>query len=118
MRTTSKPTTIHSLSEELLVHILSFLRAKEFGFVGMVDKTVFHLYRLALAISTVVGSCPVIPLTSPLRQQQSLSCVLFTPSSLFVFEVTNLLAALSMPAPVSLEQGKYIRYTILRVWFN
>jgi hypothetical protein len=99
---------IHALSDEVLVHFLSYLQAKELGVLNMVDRTVFCVKRLQMAVKTIMRTSLVIPLTSPLKRQQSLACCLHTPSSLFVFEVCNILAALSTPIPLTEHKGKIV----------
>lgn len=96
---------MYSLSDEIIAYTLSFLQSKELGVVNIVDKSVFGKQRLQIAIKLILGNSCVIPLTSPLKRQQSLSCTTYTPSALYVFEITNILSALSTPVPMSEQKG-------------
>lgn len=88
----SKRTTIFHLTDDNIISILSYLRAFDFVNISEVDKTVFSKYRIQTSIKTIIKS----GLNGILFEPD-----VFSPASLYIFEVKKISAALnSYPPPL------------------
>lgn len=105
---------ISRISDEVMIHLLSYLRALDLGLLTRVDKDVFAKERIEQAVRLIINSSPSLQLFSPLKKQQNIACTVYTPPSLYVLEVTNILAAISFPLPLTGEKGKLrVSYIII-----
>lgn len=92
---------MNSLSEELVILCLTYLRASDLVNVRETNKALFSQQRVSTVIQRIMQSYPLLlSSTSPLKKQLSLTNCLYRPDSLFVFEVTSILSALSSPQPL------------------
>ncbi len=102
---------MNKLSDETMIEILMYLRATELATLTETNKEFFSRYRVGMAIQRIIKESPtLINTTSPfkkhiLRIQQAKG--LLRPESLYVFEVANILSALTFPQPL-FGKGKLI----------
>jgi hypothetical protein len=90
-----------TLTDELVILCLTYLRATDFVNVRETNKAIFSAQRISTAIQRIMDSTPLLlSTTSPLKKQLSLTTRLYRPDSLFVFEVTSIMSALSAPQPL------------------
>jgi hypothetical protein len=93
-----------ALSDELMVHIIGFLRAIDIARLAEVDKTIFSRKRLSFAIRRIMIESPVLPLQ--IKKLTSLvELDILTAATLYVFEVNSILSSLSFPQPIE-SKGK------------
>jgi len=92
---------MNSLSEELVILCLTYLRATDLVNVRETNKALFSQHRVSTVIQRIMQSYPLLlSTTSPFKKQLSLTNSLYRPDSLFVFEVTSIMSALSSPQPL------------------
>jgi hypothetical protein len=106
-RKKTKKCAIISVSDEVIVHILSFLRAVDLAMLSKVDKRIFSKPHIEQAVRLIMTTSPSLQLASPLKKQQTFAINRCIPPHLYVLEITNILAALSFPLPLTGEKGEW-----------
>ena len=95
---------IKDLSNENVIHILSYLRATDLASAREVDKTVFSELRISHAIDLLLEEVYVLQTPSSTKPQKGPIAIgvpftMFTkrPDYLFVKEISQILLALTSP---------------------
>jgi hypothetical protein len=104
-----------ALSDELMVHIIGFLRAIDIARLSEVDKTIFSRKRLSFAIRRIMIESPVLPLQ--IKKLTSLvELDILTAATLYVFEVNSILSSLSFPQPIESKgkRGFFLSFSVLK----
>eukprot|EP01039_Chlorochromonas_danica_P007569 gene7569-8369_t len=93
--------TFNDLSDEVVIYILTYLRAHDFASIQLVNKVLFPATRWQAAIQQWMNQHQPALIVTPLRKQMMLTMTIPSPASLYVFEATSLLNALSLPTPLT-----------------
>ncbi len=88
-----------------MIEILLYLRATDLAALCETNKELFNQYRIGTAIHRLLRESPsLIHSTSPFKKHllriQSGNASILRPESLYVFEVANILSALTAPQPL------------------
>ena len=101
---TSSSCKIQKLSDEVLIHILTYLRSVDLASVREVDKTIFSSYRVSASIHLQLADYSVFTSTA-ITQQFKIPdvsiCDLLRPDILYVREIYVLNIALNSSPPVA-----------------
>lgn len=91
---------LDSIADEMVISILSYLRALDLASVKEANKTIFSSFRIAAAVRILLDSNQPASVAATYKKQLCLASALNRPDSLYVFEVISALNALSQPAPL------------------
>jgi hypothetical protein len=94
------------LSEEVVIYIITFLRALDLATLSEVDKTIFSKSRIRRAVQRMMLESPILQIPQPTGKKclWNYSLEALSPATLFVFEITSFLQVLSYPQPIN-EKG-------------
>ena len=102
--TTSSSCKIQKLSDEVIIHILTYLRSVDLATVREVDKTIFSTYRVSASIHLQLGDYSAFTSTAAIQQFKipdiSISDIL-RPDILYVREIYVVSIALNSSPPVA-----------------
>jgi hypothetical protein len=103
------------LSEEVVVYIITYLRALDLATLSEVDKTIFSKSRIRRAIQRAMLESPILQIPQPIGKKclWNFSLESLSPATLFVFEITGFLQALSYPQPISDKGNERVYFLIL-----
>jgi hypothetical protein len=100
-----------SLSDELIIHIIGFLRAIDIAKLAEVNKTIFSRKRLSFAIRRIIIESPISSLQIK-KLTSLLEFDMLTAATLYVFEINSILSSLSFPHPIDSKGKKSLLYSI------
>ena len=95
------------VSDEVIIYILTYLRAIDLATLNEVDKTVFSKQKLQKAIQRIMMESPNTAIQTPSKKAVwVLPFDVLSPAALYVFEVTSILSAIAYPQPIN-EKGMF-----------
>lgn len=92
-----KMSHFRELSDEMVILLLTYLRAKDLSVLRLVNKVIFSEFRVSNAICYQIQNLYTIELTG--KTQKSSVQETYSPEILYVKEIRSLLAAINSPQP-------------------